>query len=204
MKKALGGCLVVALLLLVVGGGALWWFVLRPAWQAGNELIGAATQFAQIAQIEMKIANRTPYTPPDDGRIPPDALARFIAVQQTLNTRAGDSLAVLEIKYKELEARNTSSSAEPDISDVLTAYGDLFGLVREAKVAQVDALNAQSMSIDEYRWLRSQAYLALGLANADDAPPPALQGTAVADNALLLQPHRALLESTAATAWLGF
>ena len=202
MKKALGGCLVVALLLLVLGGGALWWFVLRPAWQAGSEFMGAATQFAEIAQIDMKVENRTAFTPPSDERIPADALQRFLAVQQTLQTRAGDALAVLEIKYKELEAR-TANGEKPGIGEVLGAYGDLFGLIREAKIAQVDALNAQSMSLEEYRWVRAQAYSALGLAVADNTPEQ-MQGSALAANAEVLRPHKDLLMKTVAMTWLGF
>lgn len=203
MKKALGGCLVVALLLLVVGGGALWWFVLRPAWNAGSEFMGAATQFAEIAQIEMKVANRAPYTPPADETIPAESLQRFVAVQQMLQTQVGDKLRLLEGKYEELEARHQTQGGEPGLTDVLGAYGDLFGLIRDAKIAQVDALNAQGMSLEEYRWVRTQAYTALGLASGDETPTQ-LQGSAMAANADLVRPHRELLAQTAATAWLGF
>lgn len=203
MKKALGGCLVVALLLLVVGGGALWWFVLRPAWQAGSEFMGAATQLAEIAQIEARVDNRTAFAVPDDGAIPPDTLVRFLAVQEALRTRVGDKLAVLEAKYRDLEARTGAQGGEPGLGDVIGAYGDLFGLLREAKLAQVEALNAQGMSLDEYRWARAQAYTALGLVGVDEIPG-ALQDGAVAANAQQLRDHRALLEQTAATAWLGF
>lgn len=203
MKKALGGCLVVALLVLVLGGGVLWWFVLRPAWNAGSEFMGAATQFAEIAQIEMKVGNRTPYTPPADDTIPADALQRFVAVQQALQVQVGDKLRLLEGKYRELTARNQTQDGEPGLTEVLGAYGDLFGLIRDAKVAQVDALNAQGMSLEEYRWVRTQAYSALGLASGDDTPTQ-LQGSAMATNAERVRPHRELLVQTAATAWLGF
>ncbi|MBB5207551.1 hypothetical protein [Chiayiivirga flava] len=204
MKKALGGCLVVGLLVLVIGGGALWWFVLKPAWHAGSEFMGAATQFAEIAQIEAKVSNRTPYSAPADGTIPPETWQRFVAVQRALQVDVGDTLAVLEAKYKEIEAR-TGNGSEPGLTDLLGAYGDLFGLIRDAKLAQVDALNAQGMSLEEYRWVRAQAYAALGLAGADaDATPTPLQGSAIARNAELVREQRALLTQTAATAWLGF
>lgn len=203
MKKALGGCLIVALLLLVLGGGALWWFVLRPAWQAGSQFMGAATQLAEIAQIDMQVRNAEAWTPPADGAIPEASLQRFIAVQQALQSRAGTQLRVLETKYQELEAQHSATGADPGLADVLGAYGDLFALLREAKLAQVDALNAQGMSLDEYRWVRTAAYSAVGLTESDTAPAM-LEGSALASNAERLRPHRELLLQTAATAWLGF
>lgn len=202
MKKALGGCLIVALLLLVLGGGALWWFVLRPAWNAGSQFMGAATQLAELAQIDMQVTNRSVWTPPSDGIVPDASLQRFLAVQQTLQARVGTQLRVLETKYEELESRTTASGTEPGLIDVVGAYGDLFALVREAKLAQVEALNAQGMSLDEYRWVRGEAYTALGLTDTDTAPDM-LQGGALASNAERLRPHRELLLQTAATAWLG-
>lgn len=197
MKKALGGCLVVGLLLLVVGGGAVWWFVLRPAWNAGSQFMGAATQLAEIAQIEAKVSNRAPHQAPADGAITPEAWQRFVAVQRSLQAGVGDKLAVLEARYREIEARSDGGGA-PGLTDMLGAYGDLFGLLRDAKQAQVDALNAQGMSLEEYRWIRAQAYAALAV--ADMAPPDG----AAARNAALVRPQRELLAQTAATAWLGF
>ena len=46
----------------------------------------------------------------------------------------------------------------------MTAYRDLFGIIAEAKRAQVDALNAQQFSVDEYGWVKHRFYEAAGVA----------------------------------------
>jgi hypothetical protein len=202
MKKALGGCLVVALLALVVGGGALWWFVLRPAWNAGSEMVAAAAQWTELAQLEQKVENRDAFDAPADGVIPADTTQRFLAVQQAIDARMGDRLKALETKYDELQAQQRASGREPGLQQVMAAYGDLFGLIKEARLAQIDALNAQRMSTAEYRWARGQAYAALALAAMPQLPP----GTdaAVAANAEALRAHHELLARTLATTWLDF
>lgn len=200
MKKVLGGCLIVALLALVVGGGAAWWFVLRPAWNAGNQFLDAANQIADLARLEAQVHNRTAFAPPDDGRIPDESLSRFLAAQQTIQDRLGPTLTTLEAKYRQIEAEAGSRGVQPGLTEALGAYGDLFSLVRQAKQAQVDALNAQNLSLDEYRWIRVQAYAAL----ASGAPPSgASADAALAANVQRLAPHRELLAQTAVVAWLG-
>lgn len=202
MKKALTGCLVVALLALVIGGGALWWFVLRPAWNAGSEMVAAAQQWTELVQIEAKIDNQSAFEAPADGVIPGEVLTRFVAVQTQIDARVGDRLALLQSRYEAIEAQQGQDGKEPGLQALLGAYGDLFGLLKEAKQSQVDALNAQRMSLDEYRWTRNRAYAALGLDAA------ALGTTSPTDasnaNATALQPHRELLVRTLATAWLDF
>jgi hypothetical protein len=202
MKKALTGCLVVVVLVVVVGGGAFWWFVARPAWQAGSEMVGAARQWAELAQIEQKIDNRADFAAPSDGVIPPETLQRFLAVQQDIDARVGARLGVLETKYKEIEAQQKASGREPDLQQVLAAYGDLFALIKEAKQAQIDALNAQRLSIAEYRWARNQAYAAIALAAMPQLP--AGTDASLAANAEQVRPHQELLARTLATTWLDF
>ena len=202
MKKALTGCLLVSVLVLAVGGGALWYFFLRPAWNAGSELVGAAKQWTELAQIDAQVANASDFTPPADGLIAGDTLQRFLAVQQDLEARVGARLATLEAKYREIEAQQTANGQVPSMQQAIGAYGDLFGLLKEAKQAQVDALNAQNLSLAEYRWARNQAYAALALT----AMPQVPVGTdaALSANAETLRPHRELLARTLATTWLDF
>lgn len=199
MKKALGGCLIVGLLLLVVGGGATWWFVLRPAWNAGNQFLQAANQVTELAKLEGEISNKSDFQPPADGRISDESLNRFIASQRMIKDQVGPKLATLEDKYKKMAEDKKSSDKEPGVTELMQGYGDLFGLLREAKKAQIDALNKQNMSLQEYRWVRAQAYAALmqeSAAASGDAMTPA-------SNAQRVAPHEALLKETAVMAWLG-
>ena len=200
MKKTLGGCLIVALLALVVGGGAAWWFVLRPAWNAGSQFLDAANQMADLVKLETAVKNRAAFTPPDDGRIGDESLGRFLATQQIIHDRLGSQLTTLEAKYRQIEADAKAKGGQPGVADVLGAYGDLFSLVRHAKQVQVDALNAQNLSLAEYRWIRIQAYAALA---SGTLPSEASADTSLTANVQRLAPHRELLTQTAVVAWLG-
>lgn len=201
--KLLGGCLIAALLVLVVGAGAVYWVVLRPLWQGASALMDTAQQWQQVAQLEQQVRNRTPFSEPAEGRLDAAQVAAFVIVQQAMADRLGDRWQQLETKYRELKADQQRDGREPGVQDMFVAYADLSGLIVEAKRAQVDALNGSGLSLDEYRWIRGQSFAALGLA-AQDSPMPAMAGTALGHNAELLRPHRELLVTTAASAWLGF
>ncbi|WP_395794696.1 hypothetical protein [Aquimonas sp.] len=202
-KKVLGGCLIVAVLVLLIGGGGLFWFVLRPAWQAGSALMDTAQQWQQVAQLEGQVRNRAPYSGAEDGRLGHSEVERFVAVQQAIADRLGDRWTQLDQKYRELKDRQQQDGREPGVQDMFVAYADLSALIVEAKQAQVDALNAQDMSLEEFRWVRAQAFASIGLAISDETPT-ALAGSVTAANAELLRPYRDLLTRTAATGWLGF
>ena len=50
---------------------------------------------------------------------------------------------------------------------LLSAYRDMAHALIDAKRAQVEALNDVGLSLDEYRWIRSEAYRALGIPLVD-------------------------------------
>ena len=203
MKKALTGCLVVVLLAVVLGGIAGYWFVVRPLWNAGSAVVDAAQQWQQVSELEAGVETTTPFTGAADGRLDAQQVTRFVAVQQAIADALGDDWKTLQAKYEALESEVAEEGREPDLAETFGAYQDLSGLVLAAKRAQVDALNEVDMGLDEYRWIRANAYAALGLAAADSAPQ-GLEDTALAANAALLRPHRELLTQTMATTWLGF
>lgn len=202
-KKVLGGCLAVVLLLLVVGAGAAYFFVLKPLWQAGAAVMETAQQWQQVAQLEQQIKNRSPFTAPASAQLDARQVADLVAVQQALDARLGTRWQELEAKYKSLQAEQQQDGREPGLQDMFVAYADLSGLIVEAKQAQVEALNAQNLSIEEYRWLRAQALSALGLALLDGSPTGLQADPALRANAEALRPHRELLTRTAASGWLG-
>lgn len=199
MKKALGGCLIVGLLLLVIGGGATWWFVLRPAWNAGNQFLQAANHITELAKLEGEVRNKSGFTPPADGRISDEALNRFLATQRMIKDQIGPKLATLEDKYDKIAADKKASGKDPGLTEMMQASGDLFGLLYDAKKVQIEALNTQNLSLQEYRWIRTQAYVALAQEDVSASDDP----QAPASNAQRLAPHRELLQETAVMAWLG-
>ena len=205
MKKALGGCLAVVLVAVLLGGAAGYWFVLRPMWNAGSAMVATAQQWQQVAELDASVeAADGDFAPSSDGTLAAAQVERFVAVQRAIADALGEDWKVLEAKYEALEADLASEGREPDLGETFGAYSDLSGVILTAKRAQVEALNRADMSLAEYRWVRGQAYAALGLAAAGEAAPAELAGTALAANAALLRPHHELLTRTLATSWLGF
>src|SRR5699024_1699962 len=96
---------------------------------------------------------------------------------------------------------------EAGIGDMFGAYQDLGELLIEAKRAQVDALNRYNFSLQEYLYVRNQAYRALGQAVAvassgDQAPQ--VRSQQVPDEVVdMVSPHREELMEGYAFAWFG-
>lgn len=65
-----------------------------------------------------------------------------------------------EAKYKVLAQKDTATYV--DAPAILRAYRDLSAAWLDAKRTQVEALNTAGLSLEEYRWIRDQAYRALG------------------------------------------
>lgn len=175
MKKGLIGCLVVGLLLIVVGGGAAYWFVLRPMWNAGHAMVDNAKGLAEVAQADQAISNKSPFTAPVDGRLTPAQVQSLVAVQTAMQSALGTDLDTLKAKYDAIEAEHKAKGTDGNLQDAMGAYADFSGFILKAKKAQVAALNQQNMSLEEYNWVRGQAYAALPFV---DMPADALQAPA--------------------------
>jgi len=184
MKKGLIGCLVVGLLLLVVGGGAAYWFVLRPMWNAGSAMVDNAKDLAATAQADQAVNNKSPFTAPADGRLTPAQVQSLVAVQTAMQAALGTDLDALKAKYDAIEAEHKAKGQDTNLQEAMGAYSDFSGFILKAKQAQVAALNQQNMSLEEYNWVRGQAYSALPFidmpADAFQAPA-ATQSTSAAD-----------------------
>jgi hypothetical protein len=80
---------------------------------------------------------------------------------------------------KRQEAENRSATA----SEAVAAVTDMMKLIVEGKTAQVDALNEQRFSLEEYAWVRGQVYRAAGMSVAElslkDLPQLAQEGGSV-------------------------
>lgn len=203
MNKGLLGCLIVGAVILVVGGALSWFVVIKPMWDAGSEIYSAGQQWVQVAELDAKVSNTRSFAQPADGRLSADQVQRFLAVQSAIEQGLGGNWKALEEKYDNLKRTVKEEGREPNLQEIFGAYGDLSGIILTAKQAQVEALNAQGMSLAEYRYLRMQAYMAAGIALNDETPKE-FAGSAAAHNAELLRPHQEMLKRTLPTTWLGF
>lgn len=160
MKKLAIGCGVV---LLVTGIAAT-----IAAYYLYRQVSTTFTQFAELAEapeLERDVRNREPFVPPASEILSDAQIEKLVGVQSAVRKRLGERMASLEEKYRTLAQKDNASLA--DLPAVLQAYSDLAATWMDAKRSQVEALNAAGLSLDEYRWIREQAYKALGMAFVD-------------------------------------
>jgi len=160
MKKLAIGCAIV----LVIGGVALAG-VTYYAYTKGKAALSQLAELGKVGDIEREVKNRTPFTPPDSREITASQLDRLVQVQTKVRDRLGASGAALERNYKSLMDKKEATIT--DLPSLLGAYRDMARALVDAKRAQVEAMNELNFSLDEYRWVRTQTYRALGVPFVD-------------------------------------
>ena len=215
MKKLAIGCGTVVLVLgvLVVGVGYYGFLKVRST----------VTQFAElgkIPEIEREVHVKGPFRPPTSGELTASQVDRLMQVQQRIRDRLGENAAWFERTYKSLADKKETTAA--DLPALLSAYRDLAAMWLDAKRTQIAALNDVGLSLDEYRWIRSSAYQAIGApyldidfariaadakAGAQTTMPGsfegAFRGAAPAANQKLVEKFKKQLENSLALASFG-
>jgi hypothetical protein len=214
VKKLAIGCGLVLLLTGMAAAGVAYYLY--------RQVSSSIAQFADLARvpdIERAIRNRAPFVPPASAELSDAQVEQLVRIQSEVRKRLGEQMAAFDARYKDLIRKDTASLA--DAPAILRAYGDLATAWLDAKRAQVDALNAAGLSLEEYRWIREQAYRALGAPFVDFdiaklvedarrgiAPDPAAPGGAPApegpeSNRTRVERVRKLLEENLALASFG-
>lgn len=145
--------------------GVLGWlantFVIQPA----RSLV---EDFRQLAQLESGVRRQQAYEPPANGQLSLSQVQRLLRVQRTVRQGLGSRYAAIESRLRQLSDR-FSAQQQLDYRAALDLFRDSGALILEAKRLQVQSLNAQGFSLEEYRWVRSQVYgaLELGLPRLD-------------------------------------
>ena len=161
MKKLLIGCLLIlAMAGVALGVGA--YFVDRAAAPVIQNARNYLQQFSQLGELDKKIANQSPYTPPKQGELTKDQVERFARVQQHIRSTMGQRLDEIEAKYQHLKV-NAERPEQPPMRDVISALGELANVIVDARRAQVDAFNQEHFSSAEYQWVRARLYEAAGV-----------------------------------------
>ena len=160
-KKLLVGCLVIVVIggvLLAVGGYFLYRAAAPVIQDARNYLQG----LAELGDLEQDIVNRNPFVAPENGELDGAQVERFVRVQDGVRLAMGERMAEIEAKYKHLKA-NTGSNQPPSFSEVTAALRDIGRLFVDARRYQVDALNKERFSQEEYNWVRARVFQAAGV-----------------------------------------
>jgi hypothetical protein len=160
MKKLAIGCLIVLMLAGVVVAGVSYY-----AYRQARAMFAQFAELGQVPEIEQRVRNKSAFVPPANEELTARQVERLVQVQTRVRQRIGERFGELERKYKVLSEKENATIA--DAPTLLAAYRDLAAGWLDAKRIQVDALNEAGLSLQEYRWIRDQAYKAIGMAYMD-------------------------------------
>lgn len=203
MGKFLVGCLVVVLVLLIGGGTAGYFFIIKPGIEYARDYAGMAEEFQELNE---SIVNSEDYAPPAGTTVSEEQFQRFLAAQRRVRSQMENRLQELDEKYEAMKGEDRQE--EMGVKEMAEAYKDLGGLLLEAKRVQVDALNQQDFSLDEYTWVRNRIYRAIGqsvaVATMGDQESASNQSMQVAEATVaMVEPHREELMENHVLAWFG-
>ena len=160
MKKLAIGC---GVIVLVLGVAAM-----AVGVYVGIKVKATVTRLAELGKvpdIEREVRVRAAFTPPGTGELTASQVDRFLRIQRRVRDRLGENVAKFERTYQTLA--NKKQATATDLPALLSAYGDLAAMFVDAKRTQVAGLNDAGLSLDEYRWIRSAAYQAIGAPYVD-------------------------------------
>ena len=205
MKKVLLGCFGVLVLASVAGGIVVYLKVIKPGMEFAGDMMELGQEFEQLND---SVENRASFAAPNDGVLAEDRFQRYLAAQMQMRAALEGRLEELKTKYEELDAEIDERGGQAGIGDMVGAYADLTGLLIDGKRAQVEALNAQGFSIEEYNWTRNQVYRALGESVAVAAISQSgnagnFNQTVPQETIDMVEPHREQLMETYVLAWWG-
>ena len=160
MKKFAIGCGIALLLVCIGAAGAAYYLY--------NRVASTLTQFAELGQVpelERSVHNKSAFVPPASEELTDSQIEKLLKIQADVRSRIGERMAAFETKYKSLAEKEKATVT--DVPALLSAYRDLAATWMDAKRSQIEALNAVELSLEEYRWIRDQAYRAIGVAYVD-------------------------------------
>lgn len=213
MKKVAIGCLIAFVIIGAAAAGITYWGYLKV-----KSTVATFAELGQVADIEQGVNNKSPFIAPDSRELTATQVERLVQVQKKVRDRLGAGAEAIERNYKTL--LNKKDNDITDLPALLGAYKDLAHMLVDAKRAQVEALNELGMSLEEYRWVRTQSYVALGVPfvdldfgkiaertkNGQTAGQISLgpvTGTGPEANKKLVEKHRKTLEDNMALASFG-
>jgi hypothetical protein len=100
---------------------------------------------------------------------------RFMSVHDHVGQALGPRKAELERRALALQEKARDQAGELTFTELAEVFSDLGGIFLEARRAQVDGLNAEGFSAQEYAWVRLRVYEAAGVELAGSLDLSALE-----------------------------
>ncbi len=204
MPKFLAGCLVVLAVAALGGVTAGYFLLIKPAYEFVTDVGGFATEFASLNE---QVRRDPGFRPPPDGSVDQAQFDRYLAAQRDIRTGMEERLPELQARWQAMQAEIDRRGGEPNIVELVTASQDLAGLLLSAKRQQVEALDAHGFSLQEYLYVRNQAFLALGVPVAvvgmGEQGAPQRRHPVPDEVIAMVRPHQEELMQSHALAWFG-
>jgi hypothetical protein len=166
MKKLLVGCLVIIVLMVVVAGvGAYFlWRAAQPMVDGARQMVSGMSQLAEAVEADSRLVSTASYEGPASGELTAQQVDRFLRVQAHVRRTLGERADAFKEKYREIgTSRPDGTQVPPSLSQLLAGLGDMSQIYVDARRAQVDALNAEKFSREEFTWVRLRVYQAAGI-----------------------------------------
>ena len=161
MKKLLVGCLGILVLGAIVLGVGLY-FVYRAATPLIDDARGYLAGMSQLEEIEREITNTAPYAAPPSGELTAPQVQRFVRVQQHVRASLGQRFKEIEVKYAHLKGEGESTT-RVGFADMVNSLRDITNVYVDARRYQVEALNKEGFSQEEYAWVSERMFQAAGM-----------------------------------------
>jgi hypothetical protein len=161
VKKVLLGCFIV-LVIALIGFGIAGYYAYRwaqPMIQSTGDYLERAREMTRLGE---RVQNQSSYAPPANGELTPAQVDRFLAVQARVRDELATRWTEIERKSSEIR-RKTENKGELTFAEFTSVLSDLSGIYTDGRRAQVNALNVQKFSDDEYAWVRRRVYEAAGM-----------------------------------------
>ena len=156
------GCLTVLVLLGLVGSFLVYRFVIRPT----QNVISGFEDLGNFDELNARVVNTRDFFVPENGLLSEAQLERFASVQLALRGHLTAELEALETRLEPYA--NQENLGLNDIRELLGSARELPALLMQVKEAQVEALNEQTFSLEEYAWVRREV-LRAAAATFEDA-----------------------------------
>lgn len=222
MKKVLGGCLALVLIG-VVGLGLALFYGYRAARPLLDDVRSKLEQGRELAAMSDRVTNRSDYAPPPSGELSENQVQRLLSVHERVRQTMGPQWSELQTRAGAVESKARAGGRDLTFTEVGTILSEFGGLLRDARRAHVDALNAEAFSNREYSWVRMRVFEAAGLEVAHGIDwssledlikkgseqsgvtvPPVSLPEVPAKNRELVKPHVAQLKEWMPLALFGF
>ena len=174
-RKAIAlGCAVVFLLVAAATAAGFYFFVWVPGQgmirtgidtvRSGKDYVAGFSRLAEVAELDGGIASDPGYAPPAERVLSARQVEGFVAVQRRVREETGARFEQVTERYRGVGA----PGAEVTPSQIAAALNDFASLAVDAKRVQVAAVNELGFSRQEYTWVKTQVYLALGLGDVSE------------------------------------